>query len=177
MRKFKKLVLPGFEPGTFALSARRTTNCAIAPFTLFFSFLFSFHFSFASRLFVWVVVSFPEGTDMVKKHKSKVLQLCCSLLPFLNCLLLYPSILSLFSRTYPNAKGSFHFHLCAFFPPSFFVFVSLSLFPCLPPASASGSFVFLGFVHLLVSVSLSTPLVPMIWGVGEPVLHEIVYLD
>ena len=29
--KEKKLVLPGFEPGTFALSARRTTNCAIAP--------------------------------------------------------------------------------------------------------------------------------------------------
>ncbi len=27
----QKLVLPGIEPGTFALSARRTTDCAITP--------------------------------------------------------------------------------------------------------------------------------------------------
>ena len=37
-------MLPGFEPGTFALSARRTTNCAIAP-------LYSFNFLLSSLFF------------------------------------------------------------------------------------------------------------------------------
>ena len=41
MEMGKKLVLPGFEPGTFALSARRTTNCAIAPVHIqLFSFFY-----------------------------------------------------------------------------------------------------------------------------------------
>ena len=39
LKKKKKLVLPGFEPGTFALSARRTTNCAIAPLNTQFKLL------------------------------------------------------------------------------------------------------------------------------------------
>ena len=36
-------MLPGFEPGTFALSARRTTNCAIAPLTFNLVIFYYFH--------------------------------------------------------------------------------------------------------------------------------------
>lgn len=78
-RKKKKVVAPGIEPGTFALSARRTTNCATSPFDFLLSFLlsssrspgFSFSLSRSSVRFTFSFSCDRGGGKRKKKRERK----------------------------------------------------------------------------------------------------------
>ena len=78
MRETKRLVLPGFEPGTFALSARRTTNCAIAPLTLkkyfyslFNSSRFVKNFIFLCSIVLCTCLAVPDFVCVAVTHENK----------------------------------------------------------------------------------------------------------